>query len=126
MQLVACVARLAVQAAASVSLQQHKATHPRLGAIDHIACQYLPSEGRAAEQAAVAVARGIAAAVANELPTLPVVLYGAACGGQRLQDVRRACGAQPHCPPHFRRIFDVLLVWGLCCGWWLQPHFKYR
>lgn len=86
--------RLVVQAAASISLKQHQATHPRLGAIDHVVCQYLPSEGEGAEAAAVAVAHDIAAKVSEGLPTLPVVLYGAACGHRRrLQDIRRACGA---------------------------------
>ena len=85
---------MAIQASREVSLQHHKATHPRLGAIDHIVCQYLPSEGQVAEAAAAAAARGIAAAVAGEVTTLPVVLYGDACGSaRRLQDIRRACGA---------------------------------
>jgi glutamate formiminotransferase len=94
LQLVACAADLAVAAAATISLKHHQATHPRLGAIDHVVCQYLPSEGDGGEVAAVAAAHGIAAKVSERLPTLPVVLYGRACSrNRRLQDIRRACGA---------------------------------
>lgn len=92
------VLRLAVAACKAIDLQQHQATHPRLGAVDHIVCH--PLSGSSANEqaqsctaAAADMARGLAAGLAQAQPDLPVMLYGAASAdAARLQDVRRACG----------------------------------
>jgi glutamate formiminotransferase len=105
LQLASCVARLAAEAASTITLQQHVAKHPRLGVVDHIVCQYLPQQA-AGKAIASAAARRAGALISQAIPELPVVLYGDACEQQRkLQDVRRACGeALPSCRRH-----DVLV-----------------
>jgi glutamate formiminotransferase len=90
-QLVEIVTQLATMAVRAVNLRDHVATHPRLGVVDHISCHPLdPSfELKAAGQ----VAHSIGISLSAVLPTMPVLMYGAACPeGRRLQDVRRACG----------------------------------
>jgi glutamate formiminotransferase len=75
----------------SIDLRRHTATHPRLGAVDHISCHPL---GPAANlQAAAALAHAIGSQLALPPTGLPVYYYGAASSsGRRLADIRRRLG----------------------------------
>ena len=75
-------------------MASHSASHPRLGAIDHISCHALRPSAPEATADAAALARGIAEALAADQAGLPVAVYGGASDDRvRLRDVRRACGA---------------------------------
>lgn len=92
MQFAADVASVSATALRVLDLRTHSATHPRLGAVDHISCH--PLQPRDALAAAVAVAHGIARALSAADLQLPVLMYGAANdSGAKLRDLRRACGA---------------------------------
>jgi glutamate formiminotransferase len=100
-QLTERITNLATAAACEISLQQHSASHPRLGVVDHISCH--PIQPASDLHTASHVAHDIGAALAEALPDLPVLMYGAACPREsRLQDVRRACG--PLC-------YLLLIIW---------------
>jgi Formiminotransferase domain, N-terminal subdomain len=118
-QLTERITNLATAAACEISLQQHSASHPRLGVVDHISCHPIQpvSDLRTASQ----VAHDIGAALARALPDLPVLMYGAACPREsRLQDVRRACGPLCHllliiwadifCPDDEQEIYSAALL----------------
>eukprot|EP00887_Chlorella_sp_A99_P002863 scaffold6.g2863.t1 len=94
--LAGAVLALARAALALVDLQRHAATHPRLGAVDHISCHPLADAGGAPLQAcAPAAAALVARSVARQLGSagLPVYTYGAAHQHQRpLDDIRRQLG----------------------------------
>lgn len=89
--LAGAVLALARAALALVDLQRHAATHPRLGAVDHISCHPLADAGGAPLQAAALVARSVARQLGSA--GLPVYTYGAAHQHQRpLDDIRRQLG----------------------------------
>ncbi len=84
--------RASVLQVAEASLQQldlrtHEATHPRVGAVDHVSCHALRGERLDAAD----LARGIGEGLASF--GVPVKLYGdASSDGVGLADVRRSCG----------------------------------
>ena len=86
--LVAAIDGLAAAVGAHVDLRLHAASHPRLGALDHVLVSPL---GAAALGEAAAAARGCAEAIAAR--GVPVAAYGALAEPvARLADVRRALG----------------------------------
>ena len=86
--LVAAIDGLAAAVGAHVDLRAHAASHPRLGALDHVLVSPL---GAAALGEAASAARGCAEAIAAR--GVPVAAYGAlAEPAARLADVRRALG----------------------------------
>lgn len=90
-QLTAAVTAVAVQALACIDLRHHDATHPRLGAVDHISCHPL-GPGASLEQAAQ-LAVAIGAQLSQPPASLPTYLYGAAHpAGASLADIRRRLG----------------------------------
>lgn len=92
MQFIDHVVDLANAAIGLVDMRQHVATHPRLGAVDHISCHPVPEGARmhAARRAAQSIVIGLAA----RQPQLAILKYGEASDPpRRLQDIRRECGA---------------------------------
>lgn len=90
-QLAAAAVNLARQALAAVDMRAHDATHPRLGAVDHISCHPLGAD--ATLQHAAEVARRIGQQLAVPPTSLPVYLYGSAHPeGRTLADIRRELG----------------------------------
>lgn len=121
------VLQLTAEACKLIDLQQHRATHPRLGAVDHIVCHPLdhkehdaqPScKALSSQDAASCMARALATALAEAQPELPIMLYGSASADAvRLQDVRRSCGALLQLLPrhHWRRAMRVHQHAARCC-----------
>lgn len=98
--LAAATLALAREALRLVDLRTHTATHPRLGALDHVSVHPLLADADAAdvERAAegLAAAAALAGAIAQQLGEglqLPSYLYGAAhADGRPLADLRRSLG----------------------------------
>lgn len=107
--LAAAAVEVARAALTAVDLRRHAATHPRLGAVDHISCHPLPAapagSGSSAgseqrqqrdqqeQQQAAALARSIAQQLGAGPLAVPVLTYGWAHPQQRrLDDVRRQLG----------------------------------
>lgn len=83
---------LAHAALQAVDLRTHEASHPRLGAVDHISCHPLVP-GPAGMALAVQAARSIAQQLGTGAAAVPVFLYGEAHPQHAaLADVRRALG----------------------------------
>eukprot|EP00927_Polykrikos_kofoidii_P043377 TRINITY_DN37452_c0_g1_i1.p1 TRINITY_DN37452_c0_g1~~TRINITY_DN37452_c0_g1_i1.p1 ORF type:complete len:315 (-),score=44.13 TRINITY_DN37452_c0_g1_i1:193-1137(-) len=84
------------EALRSLDLSAHRASHPRLGTVDHVACNPL---GEATSEDAAALAEGIGRSLASgssgdmDVSSVPVYLYGAARADRRpLADLRRSLG----------------------------------
>ena len=87
---------LARAALASVDLRRHAATHPRLGAVDHISCHPLTAPA-SHMQHAIAAAQSIAQQLGEGPHAVPTYLYGHAHPAQQeLADIRRQLG---YCAP---------------------------
>ncbi|CAK0798301.1 unnamed protein product [Prorocentrum cordatum] len=99
------VLAVASEALSALDLQSHSATHPRVGVVDHVACNPLGSATRADAGALAARLGQLLGAGAAEVPAagvagpsparppLPVYLYGAARADERpLAELRRALG----------------------------------
>lgn len=83
---------VAVCAAAleQIDLRAHHASHPRLGAVDHVSCHALAGAPAAA---AAKLARSVAAQLGGPTHQVPTYLYGdASPAGATLADVRRDLG----------------------------------
>lgn len=96
-KLEAALTAVCKEALLSLDLRKHTASHPRLGIVDHIACNPLGS-ATCEEAAAIAVAvaqrlgQGDASA-SPPVPSVPVYLYGFAREDRRsLADLRRSLG----------------------------------
>lgn len=78
------------RAVAEIDMRQHRGVHPRLGAVD--VCPFVPLPAHGTELTdCVAMARALAASVAEELD-VPVILYEAAASSPEradLTDIRR-------------------------------------
>lgn len=87
------VVSLSRAALSEIDLQQHSATHPRLGVVDHISCHPLShGENPTDIDAAAYTARNIAQQL-GEQHNLPSYLYGKAHPTEmQLADVRRQLG----------------------------------
>ena len=97
MQFARHIAKLAAHACTELDLRQHRATHPRLGTVDHISWHPLGT-GAATLAGAAEMATSAAAMLSQLVPDLPIHLYGAASStGARLRDVRRDCGVLADC-----------------------------
>lgn len=89
-ELAASACRVACHALQHLDLQEHHASHPRLGSVDHISCH--PMEQPAQLQAATSLAQEIGEVLASRC-NVPVFFYGAASPSNvQLADVRRAAG----------------------------------
>ena len=95
------VAGLVGEALARVDLAGAPGTHPRTGAVDHVAVH--PVGGGATLACAAEAARAVARRIGAGPPGSPVYLYGEASSpaGRRLVDVRRAIGYFGASPPDF-------------------------
>ena len=95
--LVESALRLAREGLRLIDFRTHAASHPRLGAVDHVSCHPAwhdgdPAESRGMEGAEL-VALAIAEALAAGPPAVPVYLYGRASpAGKPLAQVRRELG----------------------------------
>ena len=91
-QLTSHVVDLACEAIGLVDMRQHEATHPRLGAVDHISCH--PVTERPQAHAATQAALDIAAALSAREARVSILMYGQASASlSKLRDIRRECGA---------------------------------
>jgi len=93
-QVATTASRVAKAAIAAIDLRCHKATHPRLGTVDHISCHPLaPDNNMSHMQEAASMAHLIGAAIGSEPSAAPVFYYGAAHPqGRQLEDLRRSFG----------------------------------
>eukprot|EP00877_Chromochloris_zofingiensis_P000750 jgi/Chrzof1/10676/Cz05g08080.t1 len=90
-QLCAAAVHVAEQALPAIDLTTHAATHPRLGAVDHISCHPVGADANLEHAAQLAL--DIGRRLSQPPSSLPVYLYGAASStNQRLADIRRRLG----------------------------------
>lgn len=87
------VAAVCREAFLALNLQTHTASHPRLGVVDHVACNPL-GEATCEEAGALAISIGRRLGGGEHpAPTVPIYLYGAAReDARRLADLRRSLG----------------------------------
>ncbi|CAK0753391.1 hypothetical protein CVIRNUC_002217 [Coccomyxa viridis] len=86
--LAAAAAEVSKTALSLLDLQQHTATHPRIGVVDHISCNPLGAEAELCS--AAEVAQSIGRSLGEGEHAVPVMLYGAAhSAGQTLASIRR-------------------------------------
>ena len=88
-QLESATCTIAERAVSLIDLRGHAATHPRLGACDHISVHPLSGTLEAAAKCARSIGSNLA-------PLLPVYLYGGAHReGRGLAEIRRNLGEEP-------------------------------
>jgi len=92
-QMKAAVVAVCQEALSTLDLRHHTASHPRIGVVDHVACN--PLGAATCEEAgrlAASLGHDLGAGGAEQ-PAIPVYLYGAASAkGRPLADLRRSLG----------------------------------